>query len=185
VFSIDPARGVYASLPGEDTPRAYLPWEQLDQIRAEHTLPSAEELLAPSPSGEGATRGVESGGMGRLVTMSDLWKSIAQDLYDAVTPKDAVDARQRYRQQLPDAANNSGCWFVESVFSGKYEGWYAAPPNGVGGWLTTDPLKAKRYTEAEARAVAQALTYFHAPHRWSNWVATEHVFAESGSEGAV
>jgi hypothetical protein len=56
VFSISPD-GIYASLAGEDTPRSFISWEQLDQIRAEYDLSSGEELLAPSPSGECATRG--------------------------------------------------------------------------------------------------------------------------------
>ena len=68
------------------------------------------------------------------------------------------------------------CWFVESVTCGKFEGWWAGPPRGEGGWLTTDPLKAQQYTQAEAVAVAEALSYFPSPFRWSAWVATEHIF---------
>ena len=68
------------------------------------------------------------------------------------------------------------CWFVESRPNQEFEGWWAGPAKGEGGWLTTDPLKAKRYTEAEAKAVAEAMSYFPSPFRWSAWVATEHVF---------
>lgn len=69
------------------------------------------------------------------------------------------------------------CWLVEAVLDGTPEGWwYTAPPEGIGGWRTNDPLQARRYTEAEARAVAQALSYFRSPFRWSRWIATEHVF---------
>jgi len=73
-------------------------------------------------------------------------------------------------------------WFVESVIDGKFDGWFAAPPAGTGGWLTTDPARAHQYTEAEARAVAAALTYFGAPFRWSNWIATEHIFMAAPSD---
>ena len=73
------------------------------------------------------------------------------------------------------------CWFVESVPLGNFEGWWAGPPKGEGGWLTTDPLKAKQYTKAEAVAVAEAMSYFPTPFRWSAWIATEHVFMTSDS----
>ena len=67
-------------------------------------------------------------------------------------------------------------WLVESAHDGNVEGWwYAAPPEGVGGWRTQDPLQAKRYTKGQAEAVAQALTYFHLPFPDSQWVATEHL----------
>jgi hypothetical protein len=69
-------------------------------------------------------------------------------------------------------------WFVESRGTQGFEGWYTAPEKEIGRWITTDPHKAKRYTEAEARAVAQALTYFHNPFRWSEWIATEHIFMD-------
>ena len=65
-------------------------------------------------------------------------------------------------------------WFVESRINGKSEGWWAMPTKGVGGWLTTDPLKAKRYTKEEAYAVADALNYFPTPFGWSCWLPTEH-----------
>jgi hypothetical protein len=67
-------------------------------------------------------------------------------------------------------------WFVESRIDGKFDGWFTAVPKGTGGWLTSNPLQAKGYTEAEARAVAQALDYFPAPFTFSHWIATEHVF---------
>lgn len=75
-----------------------------------------------------------------------------------------------------EPSESERCWFVESCYGGKCEGWFTAPPLGVGGWLTENPLEAKRYTRAEAEAVARALTYFHSPFTWSEWKATEHVF---------
>jgi len=72
----------------------------------------------------------------------------------------------------------ASAWFVESVIDGKFEGWWTAPPKDQSGWLTTDPLKAKRYTKPEAEAVAAALNYFPKPLRWSNWIATEHLFMD-------
>lgn len=69
-------------------------------------------------------------------------------------------------------------WFVESRVNGEFDGWFAAPPKGVGGWRTDDPLKAKQYTEAEAKAVASALDYFPTPFTFSHWIATEHEFME-------
>jgi hypothetical protein len=76
----------------------------------------------------------------------------------------------------PEDRFTVSCWFVECRVNGNFDGWYAAPPDGEGGWLTEDPNKAHKYTEAEARAVAQALHYFHCPFRYSNWIATEHAF---------
>ena len=77
------------------------------------------------------------------------------------------------------AAGTKTFWLVESVdpSSGNPEGWwFTAPPEGEGGWRTNDATKAKQYTEAEARAVAQALGYFRSPFRWSKWIATEHAW---------
>lgn len=65
-------------------------------------------------------------------------------------------------------------WLVESIVNGKFDGWFTAPELGHSGWLTEDPNVAKKYTQAEARAVAHALTYFHSPFNYSNWIATEH-----------
>jgi hypothetical protein len=65
-------------------------------------------------------------------------------------------------------------WLVESRPMDKFDGWWTCPQKGMGGWLTANALEAKRYTESEARAVAEALSYFPAPFRWSKWVATEH-----------
>jgi hypothetical protein len=67
-------------------------------------------------------------------------------------------------------------WLVELFHNDKSEGWWVGPPKGEGGWRTENAWAAKRYTETEAKAVAAALDYFPAPHRWSHWVATEHVF---------
>jgi len=76
-------------------------------------------------------------------------------------------------QQTPSVS----CWFVECVMDGVSQGWWTAPPPDQGPWLTTDPLEAKRYnTKAEAEGVAHALSYFRL--RWSNWIATEHLFMD-------
>lgn len=76
-------------------------------------------------------------------------------------------------------------WFVESVIDGKFDGWWSQPPKGIGGWLTQDPEQAKRYTKTEAEAVAAALSYFPTPFRWSNWVATEHIFMDATADSSV
>lgn len=84
---------------------------------------------------------------------------------------------RRQRLAATDARRSrKACWFVEAIMDGNGEGWYTAPKEGVGGWITTNPLEAKRYTRSEAIAVAQALSYFHVPFRWSKWRATEHAF---------
>jgi hypothetical protein len=71
-------------------------------------------------------------------------------------------------------------WFVELTHKGKCEGWWTGVSKEFGGWLTIDPNSAKRYSEAEAKAVAAALDYFPTPHRWSHWIATEHIFLSDG-----
>src|SRR6185437_17054902 len=58
-------------------------------------------------------------------------------------------AGERVQQEPPRPTT----WFVESVIGGKFDGWWAGPKKGIGGWLTENPHEAKRYTEAEARAV--------------------------------
>ena len=66
-------------------------------------------------------------------------------------------------------------WLVESRPNDKFEGWWGGPPKGTGGWLVMDVGNAKQYTEVEAKAVAEALSYFPSPFRWSRWVATEPI----------
>jgi len=86
---------------------------------------------------------------------------------------------QSASEPIRGAAGTKTFWLVESVdpSSGNPEGWwFTAPPEGEGGWRTNDATKAKQYTEAEARAVAQALGYFRSPFRWSKWIATEHAW---------
>jgi len=80
---------------------------------------------------------------------------------------------------IPKRESIDRSWLVESRIDGKFDGWFAAPAFGVGGWNTSDPNEAKRYTQSEAEAVAHALTYFHAPFNYSNWIATEHMWVES------
>jgi hypothetical protein len=67
-------------------------------------------------------------------------------------------------------------WLVELFHEGKSEGYWTGPTKDRGGWRTDNAWAAKQYTESEAKAVAAALDYFHAPFRWSHWVATEHIF---------
>lgn len=95
-----------------------------------------------------------------------------------MSDREVIDAMKKAEEANlnPGDRFSVSCWFVESVVNGKFDGWFAAPQFGYGGWLTNDPNAAKKYTEAEARAVAHALTYFHAPFNYSNWVATEHLF---------
>lgn len=69
-------------------------------------------------------------------------------------------------------------WLVESRVNGKHDGYFTAPDIGMGGWWTADPKQAMAYSFEAAKAVAHALTYFHAPFNYSNWIATEHVFLE-------
>jgi hypothetical protein len=71
------------------------------------------------------------------------------------------------------------CWLVECAPLGVFEGWWTMPKRGMGGWITTDPNQAKKYTESEARAVAEALSYFPTPFRWSEWKAAEHIFVDN------
>jgi hypothetical protein len=106
-----------------------------------------------------------------------------------VAERDATILRMK-SESLPAAVagqtpceeeDNQVVWLVESRPSGTFEGWWSDPPKGEGGWLTTDPNKARRYTEPEARAVAIALSYFPSPFRWSIWMPTEHVFLSSSA----
>lgn len=85
----------------------------------------------------------------------------------------------------PPEPRQEVAWLVESVIDGKSNGWWSQPTKGVGGWLTTNAWEAKRYTEAEAKAVAVALDYFPAPSGYFHWVATEHVFIAPVAENIV
>ncbi len=100
------------------------------------------------------------------------------DYPDDTPTREEMEQADADRQPPPETH-----WFVESVIDGKFDGWFAAPKYGYGGWLTDDPTAAKKYTEAEARAVAHALTYFHSPFRYSNWVATEHSWMGANAAG--
>ncbi|HEX3228552.1 MAG TPA: hypothetical protein VHQ95_06270, partial [Pyrinomonadaceae bacterium] len=77
------------------------------------------------------------------------------------------------------------CWFVERRVHGDFRGWWTVPPEGmegIGGWETTDPLQARRYTEAEARSVAQVLSHTGWPFHHTDvdaWIATEHMFVST------
>lgn len=98
---------------------------------------------------------------------------------------DKACAEVREEHSLLRSLTNSEhrCWLVESRVADKFDGWFTAPEKGTGGWLTENPNQAKLYTREEAEAVAQALSYFPAPFKYSKWAATEHVFLSNVIEG--
>jgi hypothetical protein len=114
-----------------------------------------------------------------LVTSGeDCPRKLAPKMPVAETPEGAeVETVPQYTP-TSDRARWIYCWFVEYRVNEQFDGWFTAPPPGIGGWLTTDPNTAKRYTKIEAEAVAAALSYFNVPFRFSNWIATEHLFIE-------